>query len=246
MAPAYRERFEALGLDAGPADERRPVRAATLRGALGRFLALTAREPLVREALAERGVALVRHGEAEGGVDEGAVHPTLATTAMAVAVQVHGAPYVETLVERLTASDDGFFRSQAARALGRVATPELGERVRALMLTPKLRGGEMFALAAALADNPAQREATFEWLVEHLDALAERLPFFALERLPRLAAGFCSEAAADRVRVALAPRAEPFGFERTLARTVEDIELCAVRAQALAPQLARWLEGGPG
>ncbi len=243
MREFYRPRFEALGpqaaefavRDTAPPATADAINAALLRTGLIRLLALEANDTALRGRLAAQARQYLRMGEA-AGLDETALQPGLVETALRAGVQDYGTPFVDALLARLFASNDAQFRAEAAAALSSTDDPALGARVRQLVLDPRLRAREPTTLLFALAARASQRRATFDWFKANQPAFTAQLSPFALRNLPRLAEGFCSRAEAAEVEGYFRPLVATWpGAARSLAETVEGIELCAALRAARQP-----------
>lgn len=239
MREIWRPRFDALVAEQGPqaaefaAREAPPpataaaVNAALLRTGLIRLLALEANDAPLRARLAAQARQYLRMGQPEG-LDRTALEPALVEIALRAGVQDYGAPFVDVLLARMLASSDAQFRAEAAAALSNTDDPALGARVRELVMDPRLRAREPTTLLFALAGRASQRRATFEWFKANQPAFTAQLPPFALRNLPRLADGFCSQPEAREVEDYFRPLVATWpGAARSLAETVEGIELCA-------------------
>lgn len=239
----YRPRLDGLGVadPTAPANSADAVDQALFRTRLIRLLALEAGDTALLDSLATSARRYLRLGEPGGGIDATAVEPALVDTALRAGVRQLGLPFVEVLIERLLASNDIQFRSQAAGALGSSDDPAVGARSRALLLDARLRGREPTTIAFALADRPTQRRAMFDWFAANHDAFMGRISRFGYRWLPRFGAGFCTLPERDEVRdvfTPLLPRLE--GAERTLAEALEGIELCAALADARRDEVGRY------
>lgn len=236
----YRPRLDALGPDAldftagtGP----RPLTAEAvntelLRTGLVRLLALDADDAEVRGRLAGAARRYLR-ADAGEGLDRAALQPALVGAGLAAGVREYGAPFVDLLLARMLASSDVQFRAEAAAALAHTDDPVLGDRVRGLLLDRRLRAREPTTLLFALAGRASQRRATFEWFKAHREAFTAGYGPFGLRSLPRLAEGFCSVADAREAEDYFGPLVKDWpGAARTLAETVEAIELCAAQREA--------------
>ena len=233
MRSLYRPQLDALEKKgATPTPEQ-----AMFRTNLIRLLALEARDPELRSTLAADARRYIRLGKAdtspETGLDTSAVSPALVQVALQVGVQEYGTPFVETLIDRMLASDDSQFRSQAAGALGSADQPVVGDRVRKLLLDPRLRGREPTTIAFALAARPGQRRATFDWFKANDEAFIDRVSHFGHRWFPTFGAGFCTKAERDELESFFTPLLGRLdGAERTLAETLEGIELCTALVAA--------------
>lgn len=243
MHRLYRPRLETLAAP-GALDDAAAVDQALFRTQLIRFLALEAGDAALLANLADSARRYLRMDDPSAGLDPGAVEPALVETALRAGVQTLGLPFVEALVARMVASTDILFRTRAAAALGNSDDPAVGTAVRKLLLDPRLRGREPTSIAFALADRPAQRRATFDWFAANHEAFLARISRFGYRWLPRFGAGFCSTEERDEVSALftpLLPRLE--GAERTLAETLEGIELCAALAEARRAEVGRFFAG---
>ncbi|MFQ5636187.1 MAG: ERAP1-like C-terminal domain-containing protein, partial [Gammaproteobacteria bacterium] len=239
MRELYRPRLDALDSLGAAANESAAVKRALFRTKLVRLLALDAEDPSLRAALAQRAARYIRlDGGDAAGLDESALDPALISVALAAGVRELGAPFAETLIERLLASSDAKFRGEAAVALGATDDAALGDRVRELLTGGLLRAREPTSLAFALAKRPSQRRATFDWFRANEPEFTESMSHFAQRWLPRMGAGFCTTAERDEVEEFFAPLVGKWqGAERTLAEVLEGIELCAALREAKGPEV---------
>ncbi len=251
MRATYRPRLDALGSGsapvAGEVNDAAAVDHAMFRTSLVRFLALEADDRAVRTTLAGQAGRYIGFGAPGASPDPGAVTAALTEVALQAGVQEHGAPFVETLIERMLASNDIQFRSQAAVALGSTDAAAVGERVRGLLLDPRLRAREPTTIAFALAARPSQRRATFDWFKANHEAFMAQISHFGYRWLPRFGAGFCTLAERDEVQAVFTPLLGRLdGADRTLAETLEGIELCAALAEAKRDEVGRHFSRSEG
>jgi alanyl aminopeptidase len=240
----YRPRLDAIGVDApattASTEDAAFIDEALFRTNLVRLLALDARDPELRTTLAAQAQRYLNAGSPDGALDPSAVDPDRTQIALQVGVQELGTPFVELLISRMLQSTDSRFRMQAATALGGTDDAALGERVRKLLLEPKLHGREPTTLASALTANPKQRRATFDWFKANQQAYIARISAFAHRWLPLLASGLCTRSEHDEVQAVFAPVVDSLqGAGRTLAETLEGIELCAALAETKHDEVAR-------
>ncbi|MEZ5565988.1 MAG: M1 family metallopeptidase [Gammaproteobacteria bacterium] len=237
MRSLYRPRLDALEKSSSPVTPEQAI----FRTNLIRFLALEARDPELRATLAAQGARYIRFDKSktnkpnrtQDGLDTSAVSPALVQVALQVGVQEYGAPFVEALIDRLFASTDSQFRSQATVALGSTDDPKVGDRVRKLLLDPRLRGREPTTIAFGLAARPSQRRATFDWFKANDEAFIARVSHFGHRWFPNFGAGFCSKPERDELEGFFTPIVNRLdGAARTLAETLEGIELCTALVTA--------------
>ncbi|TFG85427.1 MAG: M1 family peptidase [Chromatiales bacterium] len=236
MHATYRPRLDALDASGGSAGNEAAADAAAVDRALLRtklvsFLALEARDPELRATLAGQARRYIGFGKPGATPDPGAVTPAQVEIALQVGVQESGLPFIETLIERMLASNDIQFRAQAALALGSTDDAAAGERVRKLLLDPRLRAREPTTIAFALAARASQRRPTFDWFKANHEAFIGRMGHFGYRWLPRFGAGFCTPEERGEVKTFFTPMLDKLdGADRTLAETLEGIELCAALA----------------
>ncbi|MEO8444565.1 MAG: M1 family metallopeptidase [Gammaproteobacteria bacterium] len=246
MRTTYRPRLDALDA-AGTSNDATGVTAvdrALLRTNLVRFLALEARDPELLATLAGKARRYIGLGTPGAAPDPGAVPPALVEIALQAGVQEGGLPFVEALIGRMLASNDIQFRSQAALALGSTDDAPAGERVRKLLLDPQLRAREPTTIAFGLAARGSQRRATFDWFKANHEAFIGRIGHFGYRWLPRFGAGFCTPKERDELQAFFTPMLGRLdGADRTLAETLEGIELCTALAEAKRDEAGRYFTG---
>ncbi|MFO0684552.1 MAG: M1 family aminopeptidase [Sandaracinus sp.] len=200
-----------------------------LRAAVLTFLALEARDAGVRREAARRGQAYV----AGGTIHADAVPTDLAELALTVAVQEGDAAFLDSLLSILGTSEDAVVRGNILRAIAQVDDDALRPRALALALDERLRVNEVFRPISGQFGDPAGRDAAWTWLQANYDGLRQHIGPEYAGYLPLVTAGFCTHARAEEVRAFFAPRmAETSGGPRNLDGAVEEIELCAARADA--------------
>jgi alanyl aminopeptidase len=200
-----------------------------LRASILSFLALEARDATVRRDARTRGQAYV----AGGTVHSDAVPPDLTELSLTVAAQEGDAAFFDTLAGLLGTSEDAVVRGNVLRALSNVDDDALRTRALGLVLDPHLRVNEVFRPLSGQFGDPQGRAAAWAWVQAHYDELRERMGPEYAGYLPLVTAGFCSHADAEAVRAFFTPRmAETNGGPRNLESAVEEIELCAARADA--------------
>lgn len=244
MRSTYRPRLDAVDASiaaAGKADDAAAVDRALLRTKLVSFLALEARDPALRATLADQARRYIGFGKSGTKPDPDAVAPAQVQVALQVGVQAGGLPFVDTLIDRMLASDNILFRSQAAVALGTTDDPAVARRLYKLLLDPQLRAREPTSIAFALAGRESQRRATFDWFKANDEAFMARIGHFGYRWLPRLGAGFCTPAERDELKAFFTPMLGRMdGAERTLAETLEGIDLCVALTEAKRDEAGRY------
>lgn len=231
LARAYRPVLDRVGLvPGGPADKADPINTGLLRAELARFLALDLRDKDTRATLTD----MARRGIGFGVPAEPASLPgDLSDTALAVAAQELGRPFVERLGQEVAASTDSLARVERIRAMARVTDPELAGEVRELVFGDLLRVSEVRRLLEAHGEEPANREALWAWIRDNATKLSKTVGPGGTARLSRYVEDGCTTARRDEVKATLHPlMAEAPGGPRTLEQSLERITLCAALAEA--------------
>jgi alanyl aminopeptidase len=234
--PAYRalvrglvqRRAHTLGLQPRQGTEE-DGETKLLRPLLFATLALEARDPWASKELAHLGRA--RLG-LEPGTRSAELPSELVSTALAAAVRDGGAPVIERLLVALGQSSDGLERDRLLHGLGQNLNPEYTPRLLGLTLEPNtLRSNELLTLLFAQTAERETRATAYSWLIEHFDAVVERLGKDNAGELPRLSQGACSPEQASRVRDFFTPRVQALvAGPRALQQSLERIELCTAFA----------------
>ena len=226
----YRRRFRRLGWG-GVRNATEDATDRLLRSRLISFLGEVVRSPRVRREASRRAVAYLGY-RADGELHTDALDPNLVDVSLRFAVQDGDLEFFDAVLARFVASRDAEVRRQLLGALASVRDPSLAERVRALALDERLRTNEIMTPIGIQMGMSETREATWAWLRDHVDDLADRLEPSRLGHAPWLAAGFCDAERANEVEAFFGDRiGELSGGPRNLAGAVEAIRLCAARAE---------------
>jgi alanyl aminopeptidase len=234
----YGRRIELLGLPDGAESKEE---AALLSSAVTEFLAAYARDPELREALAEAGRAHVGYTSVQG--DEGTtLAPDLVGTALVVAVQDSPPELFDHLAALLRESDDSLLRSQILEALGHAEDPLLLARARNLLLDESVRSSETSPLLAALT-HPSRLEGTWTWFEGNAPALVQRFPAAYRFYLPAYFKGFCAPGDSDRLRAVLGRFGDDVpGLETVLRQTEETVAICAAYRERHSADARRFFD----
>jgi len=102
-----------------------------------------------------------------------------------------------------------------------------------------LTGRQANGLVGGLLGSDEHGEDTWNWLKENFATFVERkVPDVRLGGMPGFGGGFCSLERRDEVKTFFKSQADIIpGYERSLAQTVERIELCAALKEAKAEEL---------
>jgi cytosol alanyl aminopeptidase len=218
-----------------------PGQVEDTRALRQQLVALVAREGEDPELIADAQKLALRWID-----DRKSVDPQMAGPVMYVAAS-HGD---QALFDRIHAAarmtQDRREREILLHALASFRDPKLVKQRLELLLTDEFDLREAFSALLFPAPRTAPR-LPFEFVRDNFDALLKKLPRevgsdFAAD-LPRVGDDFCDAADRDDLEAFFKPHADGFaGGPRTLAQTVEGIDLCIARKKALEPSLAEFLK----
>lgn len=227
-AGLYRERYVAL-------QDAQDEEARVLHQRLQDFLALTARDQALRTHLADAAAAFVGM---EGDPDPEALTADEYRAAARVAVEDIGPSFVNAFLEARDAIDVPAFESSAMYALGWSDDPETAARLRELALAEATEPGDAFRILSAQMANDETRDAAWNWLREHPEAVSRKVPSQYRRRVPGLGGAFCDASRIAEVDAFAEEHAALFpGYERGIAQAKERIALCQAFREAKAEEL---------
>jgi aminopeptidase N len=236
MRSIYGPRLAALGFDpkAG-AHKSESSQAQSLRQSLVPLVALEGRDPKLR-------AQLVAAAEAYLGGDMQALDVAYRPTALEVAVQDRGIPFMKRLHESVLKSTDSLFRQNSVVAIGGANTPELAEEALRLAFTPGMQSLETVRMVFGLSLQPEAREVVASFAERNFKQLLDAFPGFLRPRIVELFGGYCAKTDIARVEQWIQPKlAELGGGELELSQTKERIALCAALKDAKGAEIGRAL-----
>ncbi len=226
----------ALGWTAKPADTDD---TRLLRQKLVPFVASTGDE---RE-LTEQAEKLARKWLAtHTGTD-----PEMLPSVLRIAAEFGNQDLFNSLRSAAIAERDHHIREVLLEALGSFRNPDLAKAALDLLLSKDFDARESFyPLLFGPLSFAATRDVPFEFVKQHLDQLLKRLPrevgedFAAV--LPSVGGSFCDAKRRDELNSFFADRVKDYnGGPRTLAQTLEGIDLCIAARKSLTPELTAFL-----
>ncbi len=180
--------------------------------------------------------------------DRSGVEPEMVSPVLGVAAQFGDRDLWELLRQQALAEKNPAMRERILRALGSFRDPALAEASMDLLLKKEFDAREaFFPFLFHPLQNAETRELPFAFVRRNLDALLAGLPRevggdFAAE-LPTTGSVFCDAAHRDEVDSFFRGRVKDYiGGERTLRNTLETIDVCIARKNALGPGIAEFLK----
>ncbi len=242
-ANLYRKVADAIGLnDNTAADMEKPYDTSQLRTRLISFMALTAKDLSWRKKLLDRAKKYIGF-QTDGKFHNNVIIPALRTTAMSVAVQELGTPYVEALLKLYTHSNDGTLRGRIIRALTATEDLNTAKKLINYSLSPKVRDNEKVSFLFGLISKRELDPVMWPWLKSHFDQLIAGLPTNFQAFLPYLFVGECNQQKLRRMDNFLKPRLNKLlGADRNFAKAKESLTQCLARKAYIRPQIKTLLK----
>jgi alanyl aminopeptidase len=214
---------------------------ARLQTALVDFLAKTAKQPELRAELV--GMARAYSGyETDNKIHPDAANPIIVGTALVVAVDELGNDFVDHLYQLAIGSTDAVVRGRALEAIGSTKNPVKAAEIRELVLSPELRDNEIFSILFPQVLMPETRDATWLWFQQNIDRILPRIPEDSWGRMTFVGSAFCNTEKRAEVQAFFAERINNLtGGPRSLAQTLEGIDLCAAKVQQHKTEMDVWL-----
>jgi len=176
----------------------------------------------------------------DGEPDRSAVASNLLGFAFAAAMDKHQDKAFAPLL-KLAESGSPLEKGSALNAITRVEKPEQAEKLLAMALDEKgpLTGRQSTSIVFGLLGSE-HRDMTWQWFKDNFDEYVDkRIPDVRLGGVPGYARGICSKDGRDEAEGFFNSKAEHIpGYERSLAQTLESIELCAALKSAKIEELA--------
>jgi aminopeptidase N/puromycin-sensitive aminopeptidase len=145
---------------------------------------------------------------------------------------------VRRVVER---SSDPDLRDTAQRVLTRFRNPSLVTRTLEYALSEKVRSQDSPTLLALMLEHPEMQDQAWDFVRAHWDEVLRKAPPGSGGRIVAAAGSFCS--VRQRESVASFFAAHPVeGAERTLRRSLEQIDDCVSLRELEQPLLREWLD----
>ena len=174
-----------------------------------------------------------------------AIAPNLAGLALAQAMKANGDKAYGPLLE-LATNGSAFEKGTALGALAATTDKTIADKLRDLALDADspLTGRQANSLVGSLIGSNDHGEDTWNWLKDNFATFVERkVPDVRLGGMPGFGGGFCSARRRDEVKSFFESQADIIpGYERSLAQTMERIELCAALKDAKAKELTAALK----
>jgi aminopeptidase N len=238
MLSIYGPRLAAAGIElrAG-AHAAEQASAQALRQSLLPVVALEGGDPELRARLATAAEAFLAG-------DTQAIDPAFRGTALRVAVQDRGVPFIDRLGAALAISGDPLFRAQAAASIGAADTPALARAALRVALAPGLQSYDIIEIVGGLARQPGARDTVASFVNANFKRVMKAYPGFARPTIVSIFEYGCAAEDVAKVRGYIEPKlAELGGGALELQRTTQRIELCVALKAAKGAEIAAAVSG---
>jgi len=234
----YKPTADKLGfVDDTEWDKSNPLDTSQLRNRLVDFMANTVKDEQYRAQLTAMAQQYVGFN-ADNKIDENAIIPALRTTAMSVAVQELGQPYVDSLITQLNSSADGTFRGRLVRALTATEDPQIGAQLIALSASDNIRDNEKSTFLFRLIGKKELDATIWPWLKVNFDQLVSDLPTNYHSYTPYLFLGECDAKYSTRLDEFLKPRLPQLtGADSNFAKAKDYLQQCLAHKAHVKPQI---------
>jgi cytosol alanyl aminopeptidase len=152
----------------------------------------------------------------------------------------------DAMIAKYKSSREGRERQSYLGALARVQDDKQAAKVRALLKTKEIRGNEIELVLYARTGNDATRDSGWSWVKQDIATLMTRLADDRRSNLPGLVDDYCTAATRADVAEFFSPtRLQSMrGAARTLAQTLETIDLCAALKDRQGKNLTGYFAAG--
>lgn len=174
--------------------------------------------------------------------DPNALDAESAHTLALAAPQRAGGALFQSLYKAARGAKDRNLRTLLLDALGSFREPAMVRASLDLVLSGEFEVREAMRLIQGAAAHPESHPIAYAFVQKHFDELVAKLPREAGSALPRIAAGFCDEAARADAEAFFSGRSTKYiGGPRVLKQTLERITQCSELRKAQGEKLAAFL-----
>ena len=180
-----------------------------------------------------------------GKTSKSVVSTNLLRLALSEAMKAQGDIAFEPLLG-LVKRGSPFEKGAALSALTSTTDTNIAAKLRELALAEEspFTGRQSNTVISGLINSKLHGDATWDWLKENFATFVERkVPDVRLGGMPGFARGFCSNARRNEVENFFKSQADIIpGYERSLAQSLESIELCSALKSAKLEELTQALK----
>jgi len=218
------------------------VEGNLLAPGLASLLATTGRDQEIKNLMVKCGIQYLG---LEEDADKSKLAPNMLGLALRETMREIGKPAYQPLLD-MAQNGSSLEKGAAASALARTQDDEVyAALLKDVVLAEDspLTGRQSGTVLNGLLSSDKYGAQTWEWFQANLSTYVKKVPDVRKGGLPGAGRNFCSLERRDEVRDFVMSNAELMpGYERSLAQTLESIELCAALKDAKADDLAAALK----
>jgi aminopeptidase N len=174
--------------------------------------------------------------------DHKAIEPELVGVALVAAARYGDQALFDRFHAAARQTKDRPERGRLLRAMAAFTDPKIVAEAMAIVLTDEFELRESAVLVQAPFFAPRTREAAYQFLREHFDEIAAKLPDPMRPFLAFLLSAMCDDSRTAEFEQVFRPRIEKFnGGPRVMSQALEAMALCAAQRKAQAPGVAAFL-----
>ncbi|MFI5110070.1 MAG: ERAP1-like C-terminal domain-containing protein, partial [Terriglobales bacterium] len=177
--------------------------------------------------------------------DPASVDPNLGGIAVELAALNGDAKLYDEYAQRMSQAKTPQELYTYMEALKHFSQPELAQRTLEMMLSPEIKGQDMFRGFFGLFDNPEKRDLTWAYFKSHWAEIQKKVGGSLGFGFGGLAGRFCSEQAKQDVQQWFAEHPDR-GGPRALRQGLERLDTCVRVRNTQGPNLASWLKEHAG
>ncbi len=197
------------------------------------------------ETLATYGAQGAAYLGLDGKADKNAVESNLMSGAFAATMMIREEDAFEPLLD-MAVSGSPLEKGAALAALSDIADADRAQRLLEVALRDDgaMTGRQATAIVNGLLVHEKHQGSTWDWLKTNFEAyVTARVPDVRRSRMPAYAKVFCSKEKRDEVEEFFTQNASVIpGYERSLAQTLESIELCTALKAHKGQEMAKALK----
>lgn len=175
--------------------------------------------------------------------DRTAVDPDLVRTTLAVAARHGDRKLFDRLHAAAKATSDRIDRGQLLAAMAGFTDPQIVARALELVLTDEFELRESIGLLQQAFAHRTTRPIAYQFVVDHFDAIAAKLPEPFRPYLAFTVVALCDDSRRIEVEAFFRPRIEKLdGGPRVMEQALEQLSLCSAARKAQSPSVIAFLQ----
>lgn len=237
-ANIYRNSANKLGFkDNTKMDKEQPLNTSKLRSRLISFMALTSKDKHYRQQLTQMARQYIGY-QKDNKLHDKVIIPALRATALSVAVQELGMPFVKAVIQQVNLTTDGTIRGRLIRSLTATENPEIAKSVLAFGMGKEIRDNEKASFLFGFVGKKELDAVMWPWLQENFDGLMKELPTNYQTYAPYIIPGGCEQKKMKRLNSFLKPKLKGLiGADKNFVKAIDSLKQCIAQKAYIKPQI---------